>query len=176
MKDNGFTPTPTLGNKKSKLVSGFTLLEVIIYMALFSIMMGGLITITFQLIQSSEKTYMKGVIEEEINFVFKKIEWALIDAINISNPLTGQSTELEIFKNNFGDNPITFKYNTHDPNYRYIEYCFNIINCNPITTKNVKVNSINFLRINDPDLAISGIEIIININDVEISSIKYLQL
>lgn len=157
-------------------INGFTLLEVIIYMSLFSIMMGGLITITFQLIQSSEKTYMKGVIEEEINFVIKKIDWALVDASNIINPQVGSSTELKINKNNFGNNPITFKFNTHDPKYRYIEYCFNVTNCNPITTKNIKVNSINFLRINGPDLATSGIEIIININDIEISSIKYLQL
>jgi prepilin-type N-terminal cleavage/methylation domain-containing protein len=35
-KNKGFTPTPTLGNNKSKLASGFTLIEIIIVMIIIS--------------------------------------------------------------------------------------------------------------------------------------------
>jgi len=176
MKKNEFTPTPTLGDNKSRLVSGFTLIEVIIYIALFSIMMGSLIVVIFQIIKNSEKITSSDHIQEEINFVLKKLDWALIDSYSIDQPLQEFSQVLEVNKNNFIDNPITFKLNTIDSNYHYVEYCINNTYCNPITTKNVKVENLLFTRLNKIGIKPDGVKIIININGVEIENIKYLQL
>ena len=64
---------------------GFTLIEVIIYIALFSILMGTAFITAYQLIDGSGKLSIKNTIQEEGNFVMRKIDWALT---GISNDLT----------------------------------------------------------------------------------------
>lgn len=155
---------------------GFILIEIIIYMALFSIMMGSLIVIVFQLIQNTEKMTLKNFDQEEINFVFKKIDWAFSDAININYPSSGTSNELELNKYNYTDNPVIFRLNTIDPHYRHIELCINITDCNPITSKNVEVKDFSVIYLDNIDDIPDGIKIIININEIEISNIKNLKL
>ncbi len=177
MKNEGLTPTPTfLAGNKSKLMSGFTLIEIIIYMTLFSIMMGGLIVTVFQLIQNTEKMTLKNFDQEEINFVLKKIDWAFSDAISINHPLSGTSDELEVNKYNYIDNPVTLRLNTFDPQHKHIELCLNNIDCNPITTRNVEVNDFSVIYLDNIDPIPDGIETIINIDGIEISNIKYLRL
>ena len=177
MKRKGFTPTPTfLGENKSKLVSGFTLIEIIIYMTLFSIMMGSLIVTVFQLIQNTEKMALKNFSQEEINFVFKKIDWAMSDAMNIDYPISGTSNELVIDKYGYTDNPITFRLKIVGPNYQYVELCVKNTDCNPITSKNIKVENLSFIYLDNPNQIPDGIKIVININGTEISNTKYLKL
>ncbi len=175
MKDNGFTPTPTLGVNKSKLTSGFTLIEIIIYMALFSIMMGSLIVTVFQLIQNSEKMTLKNFNQEEINYILKKIDWALSDAISINYPQSGTSHELEINKNDYIDNPIIFRLKTVEHGYKYVELCVKDIDCNPISTGNIKVENLTFIYQDNLDPIPDGIKTIININGIEISNLLYLR-
>lgn len=63
---------------------GFTLFEVLIYIGLFSFIMGGAMLGAYQMIESSTRTNTRSIIIEETNFLTRKIEWALGAGINIS--------------------------------------------------------------------------------------------
>jgi len=152
--------------------NGFTLLEVIIYIFLFLIMMGSLVIVCFQMIQNSENINYKDSSREEINFVLKKIDWALIDAYRINHPSNSESDYLEVNKENFFNNPISFKLNTNDPNYHHIELCLNT-DCYPLTSNNINIEKLSFSPLKNYSLA--GVKIIIKINSLEITSIKYLK-
>jgi len=155
--------------------TGFTLIELVIYMALFSIMMGGLIVTIFQLIQNSEKINSKDSVHEEINFVFRKIDWALNDAVDISYPIPGSQNEIWINKNNFANNPIIFRLNDTSSDYKYIEFCVEETDCSPITTRNVKVEDMVFILLNDTNSIPTGVEIIVKIGGIKLSNTKYLK-
>jgi prepilin-type N-terminal cleavage/methylation domain-containing protein len=148
---------------------GFTLIEIIIYTALFSIMMGGLVVTVFELMQNSEKLSGNDTAQEEINFVLKKMDWALSDASDINSPQSGTSEVLSVNKTNFTNNPIVFDLNTSNSNYHYIEFCLKSTNCNPLTTQNVKVENLSFEY-----LPKAGIKSTITLNGETISTVKYL--
>jgi competence protein ComGC len=151
---------------------GFTLLEVIIYIFLFLIMMGSLVIVCFQMIQNSENINYKDSSREEINFVLKKIDWALIDAYRINHPSNNESDYLEVMKENFFNNPISFKLNTNDPNYHHIELCLKT-DCQPLTSNNINIEKLTFTPLKN--YSSTGVKIIIKINGLEITSIKYLK-
>lgn len=112
---------------------GFTLIEVVIYMALFAIIMGGLITTTYQLSQSAGSLQGKGITQEEMNFVLKKFDWAFTGVpssvvvtsskINFTN--LGQSYMINLS----GSNDIQMSVNG---------------TTETLTTKNVKITNLAF--------------------------------
>ncbi|OGI68550.1 hypothetical protein A2738_01575 [Candidatus Nomurabacteria bacterium RIFCSPHIGHO2_01_FULL_42_15] len=57
--------------------SGFTLIEVIIYIALFSLLLGTAFVAAYQLIDGSVRLGTKNTIQDEGNFIMRKINWAL---------------------------------------------------------------------------------------------------
>lgn len=154
--------------------NGFILIEVVIYILLYSIMIGGILITVFQLIQNSESGSKKDKSVEETNFVLQKINWALVDTFEIKHPIVGQDDYLEINKENFIDNPIIFRLNTQDINFYFIEICLNG-DCYPLTTRNIKINEMSFTYLPKKGRGPPGIRIKININDFEITSIKYLK-
>ena len=100
-------------NKKQKCNSGFTLIEAIIYIALFALIMVGALVSIYGILGSSARNQTKAMVAEEGSFLLGKIDWALSGAESISLPfdLDGDGTEsgtiLSIKK--FGaslDNPI----------------------------------------------------------------------
>jgi hypothetical protein len=84
--------------KKSEL--GFTIIETLIYIALFAMVIGGGLTATYQIIQSTEGDNNHVVLEEEANFLLRKINWALTGATSV----TQTSSTLTISKNINGAN------------------------------------------------------------------------
>lgn len=86
---------------------GFTLVETLIYIALFGIILTGVITSAYPLITGAEKLSQRVVEESEAAFIFSKIEWAFNESpvtdINESNP-----SELRIIK---GSDSIYFRDN-----------------------------------------------------------------
>ncbi len=56
---------------------GFTLIETLIYIALFALLIGGGISSAFSLIASSDRIGTQAMLEEEGNFLLAKIGWAL---------------------------------------------------------------------------------------------------
>lgn len=65
---------------------GFTLLETIIYLALFTIIIGGGMVATHNIIEGTSASYNHIVLQEEANFLFRKIGSALNGALGIEVP------------------------------------------------------------------------------------------
>lgn len=91
-------------NKQYK--KGFTLMETLIYMALFGILMTGAITATYQLLTGGSRIETAVAVQEEGNFINRKINWALIGAtgvvsggstLTITRPDLGAESPLVIF-------------------------------------------------------------------------------
>jgi prepilin-type N-terminal cleavage/methylation domain-containing protein len=69
---------------------GFTLLETLIYIALFSVLMTGTLVTVYELLLSSEHNKLALAIQEEGTFLQRKINWALSGAttVTVSNAET----------------------------------------------------------------------------------------
>ena len=69
---------------------GFTLMEVIIYIGLFALLMGGALVATYQLLEGGGRNQAAVSIQEEGTFIYRKINWALSGATDAS--INGTST------------------------------------------------------------------------------------
>ncbi len=65
---------------------GFTLIEVLVYLALFSIVMSGVIASAYQVFESAGRDRTRSLMQEEGDFVSAKIDWALSGAQIVSAP------------------------------------------------------------------------------------------
>lgn len=65
---------------------GFTLLETIIYLALFSVLMSGALTAVYSLLQSGTQNLAAISIQEEGMFINRKLSWALGGATAVTTP------------------------------------------------------------------------------------------
>ena len=63
---------------------GFSLIEVIIYIALMAFLTGAGITAAFFVIDSSQKNKGEVNVQAEGNFILRKIDWALTGAADVS--------------------------------------------------------------------------------------------
>lgn len=72
-----------------KIHHGFTLIEVLIYLALFSILMGGAVVAAYHLFDSSTKTGTRTMLQEERDFMMSKIDWVLGGAKAVTAPSAG---------------------------------------------------------------------------------------
>ncbi len=70
---------------------GFTLIETVVYLALFSIVMTGLVATAYGYFESTGRNETKAVLQEEKDFILGKINYALSGAQTISVPTTGAS-------------------------------------------------------------------------------------
>lgn len=70
---------------------GFTLIETIIYLALFSILMAGILSSVYILFESSDRNQSKATLQEEKEYLLGKINWALNGAQTISTPAANAS-------------------------------------------------------------------------------------
>jgi len=90
----GSTPTPFTTNHlvrlpvitSSRKVWGFTLIEVLIYIAMLVLIIGAGMTSAFYLITSSEKDSMAFNTAAEAEFLLRKIDWALTGVETIDHP------------------------------------------------------------------------------------------
>lgn len=101
--------------------AGFTLIETLVYIALFTIIIGGGMVAVYQIIESTNASYNHVILQEEANFLFRKINWALTGAVTVNvtsgtNPfdtLTVSKPGLSlIFTRDSGNNSLTLKKST----------------------------------------------------------------
>ncbi|MFH1346921.1 MAG: prepilin-type N-terminal cleavage/methylation domain-containing protein [Spirochaetota bacterium] len=119
---------------------GFTLIEILIYSALTSIIIGGSLVAVYQIIESSDGIYDKIVIEQEANFLLQKIKWTLTGATTINVPPIGAtSSTLSVNKANFSDNPIIIDLNSNNLRLKRGLNERNILN-----SQNIAVNDVIF--------------------------------
>ncbi len=148
---------------------GFVLIEMIVYTALFTIIMGGLVVTAYQLSESTTELEGRTAVQEELNFVTRKIEWTLAGAEDIHFTA---SDEVKIDNNNLTPNHYVFKLNDPDPDHRshYIT-----LNGEDLTTDNVNVEELIFDDISTPGYP-EGLNIVLTINGQTLSLNKYLRI
>jgi type II secretory pathway pseudopilin PulG len=88
---------------------GFTLIEALIYLGLFSILMGGATVAAYNLFDTSVKIGTRTMLQEESDFMMAKIDWVLSGAKAVTAPspgLTGSSLIVAKWDTSLGD-PMT---------------------------------------------------------------------
>ncbi len=85
---------------------GFTLIETIIYIGLFGVIIGGGLVAAYQIIQATDGAQNHVILQEEANFLLRKIDWAitgatettdvgrLFSSLGIAKPISGILTQL----------------------------------------------------------------------------------
>lgn len=73
---------------------GFTLIEAIIYLALFSILITGALEASFGIFESGGHSSASALLAEEGSFVISKVRIELADAIQVVAPAVGGSSTL----------------------------------------------------------------------------------
>jgi prepilin-type N-terminal cleavage/methylation domain-containing protein len=149
---------------------GFTLIEVVIYVALFSFLLGGALVSAYNLIYGSSRTSFKNVVQQEGNFVLRKLNWALTGVSNINTPSAAvpDSDALQVERYD-GD---TINIRLVDGK---IEIGKNSDPFSPLTTDNVKVSSLNFEFIQPVGSEASGIKVTAVISGSDFSITKYMR-
>ncbi|MEK7531137.1 MAG: prepilin-type N-terminal cleavage/methylation domain-containing protein [Patescibacteria group bacterium] len=78
--------------KRTQSARAFTIIEVLVYIGLFAIVIGGAVAAVYQIVESSGRSESKAQLQKEGDFLIGKIEWALSGArafempgVNVSN-------------------------------------------------------------------------------------------
>ena len=125
-------------------MKGFTLIEIIIYMALLSLTIGFILVGVYQILDSKTGVLARTSVEEEANFLMKKIKWALtnVDAINQPAAAT-TSTTLSVNKFNFPSNPVVINLSGSDINITYAANPAVILNSEDVAIKELVFENIS---------------------------------
>lgn len=67
---------------------GFTLIETLVYLSLFSLIMGGVVVSAFQVFESTGRSQTRSMIQEEGDFLVGKVDWVLSGIQGINAPAT----------------------------------------------------------------------------------------
>lgn len=87
--------------------SGFTLLDTMIYAALFAVTIGSVLVVVYQIIEGRFRLLARVELVEETNFLMRKIEWALAGLDVVNQPAANATgTTLSVNKLGYGSNPI----------------------------------------------------------------------
>src|SRR6185369_4359810 len=70
---------------------GFTLIETIVYLALFSILMFGIISSVYVLFENGDRNETKAMLQEEKAYLVGKINWAMSGAQTVVTPGANRS-------------------------------------------------------------------------------------
>ena len=94
--------------EKEQVNAGFTLIEVMVYIALLTFIIGSGVAASFYLIDASEKGKSDINAIAEADFFMRKIDWALIDATSL-DLLT--PSVMKIYRTGFPDKKINLASN-----------------------------------------------------------------
>src|SRR3989338_6879023 len=75
---------------------GFTLLETVIYIALLTLIMGGTLAATYELLSGQSRASGHNTTQEEGGFVLGKFAWAMGQIVTITTPSSGTTQNLDI--------------------------------------------------------------------------------
>lgn len=154
---------------------GFTLLEMMIYVALFSLIMIGSLITAWELIRTSQMTSERVTIEEEGNFVMRKMSWALtgVSSISIPSALATTTNTLVVNKYGFSTNPITIRYNSASSSIEIQEGTGNPFY--PLTTADVSVSGLEFVYREATGLGPTGVVASTTISGIAFTLTKYIR-
>lgn len=158
--------------KKFKKQNGFTLIETIIYIALFGFLIGSAFVTAYNIIEGSGKLNYKIINQEEANFVLRKLNWALMGIENIENPTIDSPTSSTLIIDKHDGNKITFQLNTGKIE---IKESANGNIFLPITTENVTVSNLDFTYLKEQNGSPEGITATFNLGGNNFNITKYLR-
>lgn len=69
--------------------AGFTLIEVVVYLALFGILFTGAIAGAYSILETANKNQVRAMMQEEGEFLIAKINWAVSNASSAAVPSSG---------------------------------------------------------------------------------------
>ncbi len=123
-------------------MKGLTLIETVVYIALFSILMTGALTASFDLLESGQKSLGKATVQEEGSFVQRKMDWALGD-MSVAPTVSGSSCtqSISVSKTGYASNPVVFQINTTN---KTVEIKENGGSAVALTTSNVSATCLKF--------------------------------
>ena len=147
---------------------GFTLVETLVYIALLGLIMGGVLMASYNLLEGAGKVSSSAMIQEEGNFVLRKINWALTNVQSINNPLSGYANSLSITK--FDGTQIDIRLNTTNRSIEMRQV--GVSQFASTTTSNVQVSALQFHHISGIP---AGIEASTTINGTVFYIKKYLR-
>jgi type II secretory pathway pseudopilin PulG len=161
--------------KKNKFSqAGFTLIEIIIYIALFSFILVTAFVAAFQLIDGSSKLSVKNNTESEANFVMQKINWVMTGIDPTTTPVvsgSGCNQNLSIHRTDTSMSPVVIRSNIVS-GVNYIEIQKNGGTFYPITTANVLVTCLKFVPISGSPF---GINTTFTMNNTDFNITKYIR-
>lgn len=136
----------TTFNHSTKSGAGFTLIEVVIYIALFTIIVGGSFVTAYSVIESIGRNQTKAIIQEEGDFLIGKINWVFSGAQSVTSPAiitpatsaSGPTLSLAKWDALIG-NPIVITLSGTD-----IVISRGPNPAQPLNNSNIEVNSLNF--------------------------------
>ncbi len=152
---------------KTKNNTGFTLIEVIIYIALFSLLLGTAFITAYELVEGSDNLSIKNTTAAEGSFVVRKLTWALSSAYNIAAP---SLNTLTVTKHD--GNIINFRLKSNKVEMRESDTGNTFI---PITTDNVSVSNLQFTYLSPLGESPAGITTVLVINETTFTITKYLR-
>lgn len=115
---------------------GFSLLETLVYLALFAILIGGFVVSAYSLFESNNRNAAKAMLEQEKIFVVGKLNWALSGAETVSTPVSGSSgSTLSLTK--YDGTPVTVGLSSGAIT----------VGGNQITNSNVTVSNLVFIHV-----------------------------
>ncbi len=127
-------------------MKGFTLIEVVIYIALLGVLMTGALESAVTLIQTSGSSNGKATVQEEGSFVQRKLLWAMSGMTSV--PTVGNNNggnacwqTLRVVKTG-ASNPIVFRHSVSTSSVEVSEDGGTTYY--PITTENVSVSCLKF--------------------------------
>lgn len=135
-------PTKVIKQIQSvKSGAGFTLIEVLIYIAFFALLVGTLLGIAYQTIAATNQINNKIVLQQEADFILRKIDWALSGAAAAS--VGSKSSDITISRFS-APNTIIF---SQDGNYIRLDSGMGTMDLN---SANVVVSNLAFTKIQLP--------------------------
>jgi len=73
----------------TKRQSGFTLIEALVYFALFGLLFSGVVVSAYEVLESSGRNQTKAMLQNDGSFISAKIDWALSQAQSVTVPAGG---------------------------------------------------------------------------------------
>ncbi len=157
-----------LSRRPNTGLQGFTLIETLVYIALLVFLMGSAVFAVYNLISGAQHLGNNAAIQEEGNFVLRKIDWALVSATSFNTSVANQLTVTKL--DGGTTRSIVFTLNGTE-----VDMSENWGTAVPITTSNVQVNSLTFTSPPEPGAPTSGVRADLTVNGALFSTTRYLR-
>lgn len=143
----------------------FTLIETIIYIALFGVFMSGVLLSVYGMMQSGDQFTNRNSATNEGTFVTAKLDWVLRSLGSVTTPSSGYGTSLSVTRSDGTQVDVRLTSGV-------IEMRINGGSYVPLTTNNVTVTSLGFNTLSGTQ---TGIEASTTINGISFMTRRYIR-